>query len=124
MNDVKFYKERGGELANVMHEVACAYGETHGLVTLDYCAAAAILFFQAAKLFENQGVQGVSTRMAVSIELAIMNEIVKKNDGIELFKDITSSTLNGLFGVEYVDFLSDDEKKEFERILSNGRYQQ
>ena len=115
MAEVKFYKERGGELANVMHEVACAYGETHGLVTLDYCAAAAILFFQAAKLFENQG---VSTRMAVSTELGLLNEIVKKNDGLELFKDITSSTLNGLFGVQYVDFLSDEEKKDFERILS------
>ena len=97
-----------------MHEVANTYGENNGLVTLDYCVAVAILFFQAAKLLENQG---VTTRMKVSIELGIMNELVKKNEGLVLFHDITSSTLNGLFGVQYVDFLSEDEKQEFERIL-------
>lgn len=112
---VKFYKQRGGEFAKVMHEFAETYGEKHGMTQLDYCCAAAILFYQAALLFMQT--EGVTERIALSIELGLMNEIVKKQDGKPLFHDITSSTLANLFGVDFVDFLDNDEKKAFETIL-------
>lgn len=114
-----FYRSKGAELAKVMHETAATYGEGHGMVTLDYCIAAAILFYQASVLFAESAadVEETTIRMGLAMELAVLNELVKKNEGITLFHDITSTTLNKLFGVEYVDFLDDKEKEELERIL-------
>lgn len=116
MEGAKFYKIRGGELATIMHEAANAYGEKHGLTQLDYCTACAVLFFQASQIFTQT--EGVTKRIGVAIELGIVNELVKKDLGITLFHDITSSVLSKLFGVQFMDFLSEDEKKAFEKILN------